>query len=136
MSYYHFIASGSKLEEYCIGIEIKNRNCIIIPDETKTLNIFADDDCRFSANYTTLPNILCVEFSEFETIANDFLEYIKKQMEFIKAVELWNTWLDEIEEPERIAVNIEDFRFDDLMWIYGEQYYTHPKCLKIYKWTK
>lgn len=136
MSLYNFIASDRQMDDYCFGIEHVKGNMIVIPDETRTLNIFAEDDCTYSSVYTKWPFVACVELSKFEKISAIFFEYITEQMKTHKFLELWTTWLDEVEEAEHRAVNVVDFTVQDLEWIYGQEFYTNPKCLKIYKWMK
>ena len=37
---------------------------------------------------------------------------------------------------EKRSVSVNELNTDDLFWIFGEAEYSHPKCLKVFKWTK
>lgn len=137
MSWYRFIASDMLLDEFCVGIEVLNKNVIVIEDEFGTLNIFRDDDCVYSGEYTKLPHVMGVEYVRYGNIKDSFCDYMEKQLEKCKVIEIWSTWLDEeTKEPERRSVKSDELTQEDLEWICGQEYYTHPQCLKIYMWTK
>lgn len=137
MSLYCFIAGNEPFEHFCKGIQYKNRNIIIIEDESTTLNIFEETNNIYSDVYTSLPYIMCIEFgSNYRNIEQDLWSYIRKSMETHRKIELWSTWMDDEAEAVHKSCNINDLTLDDLRWIYDRTYFEQPQCLTVYRWSR
>ena len=140
MSLYCFIASDKKLPPLSVGIDDQGYR-IIIEDEKHILNIFEDSPNSLAEPFTDKPAIMCVETGiDFATVADDLLSYVQNAMVDNKSIELWVIWVGTVSlgdrTTEKRSVSANELTADDLFWIFGEAEYSHPKCLKVFKWTK
>ena len=140
MSLYCFIASDKKLPPLSVGIDDQGDR-IIIEDERHILNIFEDSPNSYAEPFTDKPIIMCVETGiDFTTVSDDLLSYIQNAMVGHKSIELWVIWIGTVSlgdrTTEKRSVSVNELTADDLFWIFGELEYSHPKCLKVFKWTK
>lgn len=137
MSEYCFMASDRQLPEFTVGIEDRG-HVIIIEDEANVLNIFSSEPDYYTKKYTGLPCIVGVEIGcDYSRIESELFEYVKRAMDIADCMELWSIWMgNETEEVERRNRNISEFSHVDLGWLYNAERFTHPKCLKIYKWNR
>ena len=139
MSLYYFMASEKKLPPLSVGIDDQGYR-IIIEDERHILNIFEDSPNSCTEPFTDKPVITGVETGlDFSTIAADLLSYIQKAMLDNVSIELWTIWIGTVSlgnrKTERKSVSADELTIEDLFWIWGDTDYSHPKCLKVYKWT-
>ena len=140
MSLYCFIASDKKLPPLSVGIDDQGYR-IIIEDERHMLNIFEDSPNSLVEPFTNKPGIMGVETGiDFTTVADDLLSYVQNAMAENKSIELWVIWIGTVSlgdrATEKRSVSVNELNTDDLFWIFGEAEYSHPKCLKVFKWTK
>lgn len=136
MSIYCFLASDKKLPPLSIGIDDQGYR-IIIEDERRILNIFEDSGNCCTKPFTDRPVIMGVETGiDFTTVEEEMLLYLQKAMIDNFGIEIWWTWMGETDRVERRSVSVKELTVGDLRWILGEKVYTHPKCLKVYKWKK
>lgn len=134
MSLYCFMASGKKLPPLSVGIDNQEYG-IIVEDERHLLNIFEDSPNCYTKPFTDKSAIMGVETGiDFATVEEDMLSYLEKAMVDNSCIEIWWTWMGETGKAECRAVHVNELISKDLRWILGEKVYTHPKCLKVYKW--
>ena len=140
MSLYCFMACDKKVPPLSIGIDDQGYR-IIIPDERHILNIYeaAQDNC--TRPFTDKQVIMGVEIGlDFLTVAEDMLSYVQKAMLDNANIELWSIWIGTVDigdrKVEKKSVSIGELTTDDLGWVLDDMNYSHPKCLKIYKWMK
>ena len=136
MSLYCFMAAEKKMTPLSIGI-VDQGYRVIIEDERHILNIFEDPPSCYTEPFTDKPIIMGLETGiDFITVEEEMLSYLQKAMTEHSVIEIWWTWMGEIGETEHKSVHINALAAEDLRWVLGEKIYTHPKCLKVYKWTK
>lgn len=136
ISLYTFIASDIPLEEYCFGIQLKG-NMIIIEDENKTLNIYEDQYQGYPEQYTKLKNIMGVEIGRYSCIKDKLFEYVRNATNSCKQLEVWSVWLDDDNKDyQYLTVKSDELAESDIAWVFDQEYFEHPRCLKIYKWMR
>lgn len=136
MSLFNFIAADKPLSELTIGIE-DHGSCIIIEDEARTLNIYTEQFEGYPEEFTKLPHIMGVEFGRFNRMKDELLSYVLAAADQCSQMELWSIWLDDPDRNiEHRACRREDLTEEGLAWIWGQEYFTHPRCLKVYKWRR
>ena len=140
MSLYYFMASDKKMKPLSVGIDDQG-NRIIIEDERHVLNIFEDLPNSYAKQFTNMSIIMGVETGiDFTTVTADLLSYIQNAMVDNKSIELWAIWIGKAiisdSAIEKRSISVNELTVDDLCWIFGESYYSHPKCLKVFKWIK
>lgn len=136
MSAYDFIAANKKLSPLDIGIEDKGY-VILIENEDSILSIYEDESSCYTKPFTELPIIMAVQlgrdFSSFEAELNDYLTEAMKEND---AIELWATRIGEVSGIEKRTLHIDELVIEDLRWVFGDHEYSHPKGLRLYKWTR
>ena len=143
MSLFYFIASEKELPPLSIGIDDQGYR-IIIDDERHVLNIFEDLPNSYNSytkTFTDKSVIMCVETGlDFSTVAADMLSYVQNAMLDNNSIELWSIWIGTVSlgdrKTEKKSVSVNELTTKDLCWILGDMDYSHPKCLKVYRWTK
>lgn len=136
MSLYCFIAGEKKIPPLSIGV-VDQGYRIIIEDEKHTLLIFEDLSNSYTKAFTDKPVIMGLQIGmDFATVEEDLLSYLQQAMVDNSNIEIWRTWMGETGGTEYKSVHINELSVEDLRWALGEMVYTHPKCLKVYKWTK
>lgn len=134
MSYYYFMAGNKEMKPFCMGIE--KRGSMYLVEEGHVLNIFRDEPDEYTAPYTKMPYIMGVEVDKISAVQEEMLAYIRDFMSENDQMEIWCIWLNEVEEAERRSVRVDELTAEDLFWIFDWKDYTHPLCLRIYKWTR
>ena len=136
MSLFNFIAADKPLSELTIGIE-DHGSYIIIEDEFRTLNIYTEQYEGCPEEFTKLPHIMGVEFGRFNRMKDELLGYVLAAADQCTQMELWSIWLDDPDlNIEHRACRREDLTEEDIAWVWGQEYFTHPRCLKVYKWRR
>lgn len=136
MSWFRFIASDVELEEFCEGI-VEKGDMIIIENEDKILNIYKDEYSGDPVDYTKLEHIMGIDIGRYKEVKSSLIDYIKKASLKCNKMEIWSIWLDDLDENiEYLNVKAEGLSEKDVDWNFGDEYFEHPKCLKIYRWTR
>lgn len=136
MSWFYFIASDKKLEEYCTGIHLQG-NAIVIENEDRVLNIYREEAEGYPEQYTMLKHIVGIEIGKYEYVKKELLSYIKDAVGKCRQLEIWSIWMD---DPDR-DIQVRRFKGDelsedDVKWIFDQEFFEHPQCLKMYKWCR
>lgn len=136
MSWFYFIASDKKLEEYCTGIQLQG-NAIVIENEDRVLNIYREEAEGYPEQYTMLKHIVGIEMGKYEYVKKELFSYIKDAVEKCRQLEIWSIWMD---DPDR-DIQVRRFKGDelsedDVKWIFNQEFFAHPQCLKMYKWCR
>lgn len=136
MSWYVFMASDMPLEEYCLGV-YKEKGLISIPDEQKVLVIHKEEYTGYTDQYTKLPHLMSVKMGKYEFVWENLVKYIQPAAKMSNKMEIWSVWLD---DPDTNILyrkcKAEEIEEPDIAWIFDQQYFEHPQCLKIYKWRR
>ena len=129
MSWYTFIASDTLLDEYTY-------ECF---DYRHMLNIRKekDIDLEYLAHYTQLPYIMEIELHNYEYFQYILMQYIKEAIMRCDELEIWSVWLNDLDNDILYGrCKDEDISKEDIAWILNQQFYEHPRCLKMYKWKR
>lgn len=52
-------------------------------------------------------------------------------------LELWSIWLDDPDENIQMRrFKAEELSESDIAWIFNQEYFEHPQCLRMYKWKR
>lgn len=121
MSRYQFFASDEKLAEYDDGI--------FSWDEM--LRIFVEDDLSIARRYTDRKYCAYLEWQYSEKMAEIIISYIKEHLKVASQIELWDTWLEEKEQPRIQKCSVRDVSVKDIAEIFDRECYDAPVCLVI-----
>lgn len=136
MSWFTFIASDEVLDECRVGI-YQDGNKIIIEDENRTMNIYREQYEGYPQQYTKLKHIVGFEIGKYENIQDELLAYIKKAVLLCGQLELWSIWLDDSDKNIQMRrFKAEELSESDIAWIFNQDSFEHPQCLKMYKWKR
>lgn len=137
MSWFYFMASDSKLEEYDNGMARmrKTKNGMILIGENgfeeKSIHIFDLVQREESDRYFTAKKyIKHVEFLYSEENANVIIDYLKQKMRKCKQIELWRVWESDKIIPEKRKVKVDELKLLDIDSIWGVDGYDND-CLVI-----
>ena len=135
MSAYDFIAADKKLKTIELGVETNGHN-IIIQNEDYVLGIYNDEASSYTEPFTNLPSIVNVQIGDFDNVKTELFNYVKDAMRENDTLEIWSTWVGETDDIEKKTMYEENMTVEDLRWVLGRNNSNHPRCLKVYKWTR
>ncbi|MBP3805237.1 MAG: hypothetical protein J6I76_15365 [Oribacterium sp.] len=135
MSQYDFIAADKKLDPLEIGVEADG-HVIIIQNEDHVLGIYDDEPSGYTEPFTNLPAIVNVQIGDFDNVKTELFNYVKAAIKGNDTIELWSTWMGETDDIEKRTMHEGNMTVEDLRWVFGRNNLDHPRCLKIYKWTR
>lgn len=162
MSKYQFIASTIELPEienphvhlYSINEALANGLSIeesilemdIDPDEPEVLLWFEseellgeitvqkEEDGYYSDPYTQLPYRHTFEWGRYtQKRAEEIITFLNQHMQSGSIVELWDTWMDDIEEPVVKILSLDHVTPQHIQAIFGNTEYEKPTVLSIQK---
>lgn len=162
MSSYQFIASNQPLPEvenphvhlYSLneavahGITLDNDllEMEIDPDEPEVImwyeseellgeiTIRKEEDTDFSEPFTQLPFTYTLEWGGYtEKRAEQLMAYIKENMTSGSTVELWDTWINEVEEPTVQTIPLTELSPLTILETIGKDGYEKPTVLIVEK---
>ena len=149
MSLYQFFASDKVLKEYDNNaVYYDEKKDIIISSEhsiNASLRIIKEDNLYYAKIYTKKTYCAYVEWYYSDKNARIIVEYIKEHLkEGAYSMELWNAWEyndtdeknKEISQTSKKEVHIKDLTIQHIKDIWGQSFYYHPACLKIFKTYK
>lgn len=136
MSWFFFIATDAELDECCVGI-YQEGNTIIIENEDRTLNIYREQYEGYPERYTKLSHIVGVELGKYECVKAELTAYLKNAVLLCNQLEVWSIWKDDPDQNIKYRrFKAEELSETDIAWIFDQEYFEHPQCLKMYKWKR
>ncbi len=136
MSWFNFIASDVALDEFSSNIyKIGNRVNIINDDIA--LDIYREQYEGYPEQYTKLKNIVGIEIGKYENVRDELLAYIKKAVSTSNKLEVWSIWLGDSDKDMQVRnIEADELSEEDVDWIFDQEYYERPQCLKVYRWRR
>lgn len=162
MSNYQFIASTIELPEienphvhlysinealaHGLSIEESILEMDIDPDEPEVLLWFESEELLgeitvqkeeegyYSDPYTQLPYRYTFEWGRYtQKRAEEIITFLNQHMQSGSIVELWDTWMDDIEEPVVKILSLDHVTPQHIQAIFGNTEYEKPTVLSIQK---
>lgn len=131
------IAAGIKVEEDVLALDID-------PDEPEVLLWFEDEELLgeitlkkeeyndYSKPYTTKPYRYTFEWGGYkEERAVQLVTFLQAHLSKGSAVEIWETWMDEVLEPERVTCSLKELSTRHIKELFGRDGYEKPTCLLV-----
>lgn len=116
MSFYQFLASEEKLEEWDTDVFLR-----IIPEE----------DMQCASLYTQKKNCAYLEWKYSPTRAMQVLEYIRRHLKTAKRIELWNVWEGPKEEASIRKCRMSELKLEDIKKLWGKEPFKQPECIIV-----